>query len=329
MQVIPGSAARFDYVSLAFWLLEIAEKQSSKKALQYLQQYIEAKEITILFVSAIEGIKLSHSSQVTESIRLVPWDDLPTTQQKDVVLRRSITTKGRHPSSLLIHEAVISKTHVPQDEVNTTKLISLHYDDSDVVLCAGLFGPSAPRIVASWVELPEWMPSWGAGYSFPPQTEPSQEIDWPSEAYDSLPKLYKILKSLEERKQRYFRVPLDRLNKAIRRVSQVDSAIDTGIALEALFLSDQNDDRGELTFRLRVRGARYLHDSLDSRIPVFRTLGLLYRLRSIAVHTGILPDEIDGHNVREILNQGYQITAKAIIGLINNGIPDWTRLILE
>ena len=65
-----------------------------------------------------------------------------------------------------------------------------------------------------------------------------------------------MFKSLDVKKQRYFRVPLERLNMAIRRVSQVDSAIDTGIALEALFLSDQSDDRGELTFRLRVRGAR-------------------------------------------------------------------------
>jgi hypothetical protein len=329
MQVIPGFATRFDYQSLAFWLLELGEKQSSKKALQYLQQYIEAKEITILFVSIIEGIKLSHACQVTKSIRLSPWDDLPTTQQKEVMLRRFITSRTRHPSSLLIHKTVIPKTHVHQDELEATKLFTTYYDHSDVVLCAGLFGPCAPRIAASWLELPEWMPSWGAGYSIPFQTEPSQEIDWPSEGYDSLPKLYKMFKSLDDRKQRYFRVPLERLNTAIRRVSQVDSAIETGIALEALFLSDQNDDRGELTFRLRVRGARYLHGLLESRIAVFRTLGLLYRLRSIAVHTGILPPEIDGHNVGEILNQGYQITANAIIGLINNGIPDWNTLILE
>ena len=184
MQVIPGSATRFDYQSLAFWLLKLAETQGSKKAVEYLQHYIEAKEITVLFVSVIEGIKLSHACQVTESIRLASWDDLPTTEQKDVVFRQFKTTRVRHPSSLLIHKAVIPKTHVHQDELEATELFTTYYDHSDVVLCAGLFGPSAPRIATSWLELPEWMPSWGAGYSFSSQTEPSQEIDWPSEGYD-------------------------------------------------------------------------------------------------------------------------------------------------
>jgi len=328
MQVIPGLAIRFDYVSLAYWLLDRAERQSSKKALEDLNRYIGSNEIPVQWVSAIEGLKLTRRCSITESISLLPWKDYPHSQHKDELVRYFVT-RARHPSSLLIHDVVIQKIHVHPDQVNSTPLINIHYDDSDVLLCAGLLGPSAPIIVASWLELPDWMPSWGTGFSFPIQTDVSHDTNWPENAYKSLPKLYKQFKSLSEKKQRLFRVPLGRLNSAIRRHSPVDSAIDIGIALEALFLSDLNEDHGELTFRLRVRGAKYLSNSFDSRIAIYRSLGLLYRLRSIAVHTGILPNEIDGHNVNEILKQGYNIISKALIKMINIGSTDWTRLVLE
>src|SRR6266436_8665068 len=61
------------------------------------------------------------------------------------------------------------------------------------------------------------------------------------------------------------RVPMQRLNSAMRRKSAVDSAIDLGIALESIFLRDTTDDRSELTFKLRVRSEEHTSE-LQSRL---------------------------------------------------------------
>lgn len=63
-------------------------------------------------------------------------------------------------------------------------------------------------------------------------------------------------------------------------------------------------DRGELGFRLRVRGARYLGHSITKGRTLSKELRSLYRARSVAVHTGILPETIDGILVKNLLERG-------------------------
>ena len=52
------------------------------------------------------------------------------------------------------------------------------------------------------------------------------------------------------------RIPLDQLDKAAHDRDFTDRSIDLGIALEAHLLHDLGkEDRGELSFRLSLRGA--------------------------------------------------------------------------
>ena len=122
---------------------------------------------------------------------------------------------------------------------------------------------------------------------------------------------------------------MDRLNRAMRRTTPVDSFIDLGIALESLYLADMDDDRGELTFRLRVRAARFLRMATEDRGTVFDIVRDIYGARSAAVHTGKVDTTVRGRPIQELLQDGYSLTADTLRRFILCGEPDWKNIILQ
>jgi hypothetical protein len=121
---------------------------------------------------------------------------------------------------------------------------------------------------------------------------------------------------------------MERLNSAMRRLSPADAAIDLGIVLEILFLQDINEPQ-ELTFRLRLRTARYLETDPQERRRVFDLLNDLYKARSSAVHTGHVEEKIRGIPLQTLLDQGFDIAATALERLIPSEDPDWHEVILS
>jgi len=124
------------------------------------------------------------------------------------------------------------------------------------------------------------------------------------------------------------RLVTQRLISAVRSVTvtPVDASIDLGIALEGLYLSDMEDDRGELSFRLRTRAARLLGATKAERKDIFTLMGDVYKIRSTAVHTGVVnikPKDLHRRTVQEVLKEGFSLTAKTIQQFITDGIPNW------
>ena len=156
----------------------------------------------------------------------------------------------------------------------------------------------------------------------------SKSNAWPVGGCDKAKKLYKAYLSLTDNERSKLKIPLERLNLAMRKWSLVDAAIDLGVCLESIFLTDLENDYGELTFRLKPRASRFLDKDLDSRKKLFKIFGNLYNLRSRAIHSGKLPAKIDNEPVTEILSQGFILTAKAITQIIFNGLPDWNVISL-
>jgi hypothetical protein len=146
---------------------------------------------------------------------------------------------------------------------------------------------------------------------------------------DRVRELYLLFKSLPQTAQQHLRVPIERLNRALRRIDVTNFAIELGIALEALLLNDLDDDRGELTFRLRLRGARLLGQTLEERVQISRALRDVYKLRSIAVHTGNIPVDAVSSPIDDVLKTGCRLAARAIEAMIRQGSPDWDRITLS
>ena len=142
--------------------------------------------------------------------------------------------------------------------------------------------------------------------------------------------LYQKMLSLSQQTLESLQVPIDRWIKSKGSGSYVDKMIDLGIALEALYLRDAHD---ELRFRLSVRAAWHLGQTKEARIALIKSFRQIYGLRSKAVHTGVLPEEvtIDGERVStgEFVGRAQDLCAESLKKVIYDGqIPDWDSLIL-
>ena len=328
LQIVPGQASRVEYETLGSWLLKRAGEVGPSGAVEDLSTFARAEEIPVKHISAVEGLKLSRSCTVDQALHLIFWEEVSETASKKYV-RDLWEHQARFPTAALVHEYSVRKEYLFSADTASNPIFNLRFEDQEVMLCAGLFGPVAPVVLASWTEFPAWFPRSGVSYSYVGPTDRSHDRGWPEEAYKEFPRLYEKFRSLHMPEREHLHVPLDRLNKAMRRLFPVDAAIDLGIALEALFLSELDGDRGELGFRLRVRGARYLGHSTSERLRISKQLSSLYTARSVAVHTGVLSEEIDGTRVKSLLEQGYILAAAAVRSMIEKGSPDWNEVIFS
>lgn len=107
----------------------------------------------------------------------------------------------------------------------------------------------------------------------------------------------------------------------------VNGAIDTRIALEALF---SGGGHAELRHRIALRGAWYLGSDAAERHLYFHLLKRAYDLGSKAVHTG----HLDGSDTSiDLLNQAQDACRTSLIKHIKDGVrPDedyWSALVLD
>lgn len=116
-----------------------------------------------------------------------------------------------------------------------------------------------------------------------------------------------------------------RLNSARRRITPGDSAIDLATALEALLAT--NDERSEITYRLKLRAALMLGDNFEERDNVFKLVGELYKLRSKVVHGSISTTS----NATDIATVRWatDVCQQLLVMVVRAGrMPDLKKLVL-
>ena len=136
----------------------------------------------------------------------------------------------------------------------------------------------------------------------------------------------------------HVRVAVERWMKSKAGAFPHDAHIDMRIALETLYLTDTGDerDRGELRFRVALRGAWHLGDGPKRRREIFATLRKAYDRGSIVVHTGRSERRSKRKSKEKSGNQSSPLDRKAL-KLCRQGIlkrlaqkkePDWNNLVL-
>jgi hypothetical protein len=105
---------------------------------------------------------------------------------------------------------------------------------------------------------------------------------------------------------------MDRLRSVYERYGpdELGRLVDATTALEALFLSDGNKD--ELKFRLQLRIARLLSNTVEERKALSDTFSKIYDLRSAIVHTGETPKKLEGR-AAELQREALSILRRAIL----------------
>jgi len=316
-----------DRETLVIWLLFKAYRDGTQSVLTDLRRLARASRIPVRHIVALDGLSLKHGVHIDRTSMLVPWEQLSDTEHKRRIEEDRLNTFFTRPSAALVHDAVVGRSEVFSGP-ERGGLFLPQWDPSDLIRCIGLFG-GGPAPVARWAELPTWVPPGGISFQTTLAWSTSPPVEWPDVAYRRLAPLYRRFTTLPEHERQHLRIALDRLNKASRPAPIEDRAIDLGIALEALFLSDGESDRAELSFRLAVRAARFLGSSREAREDIFSKAQEIYRLRSRAVHRGALPSTTRGTRTDEVIAAGCVLVAEAARKFIDFGTPNWQRIVLE
>jgi len=105
-----------------------------------------------------------------------------------------------------------------------------------------------------------------------------------------------------------------------------DKFIELRVALESLYLSDIDRDRGELSFRLATRGAWHLGANFKERQRYYKTLRNAYGTASAAVHQGKVNSTDKNH---QLLADAQDLCRLGILKRLEEGTaPNWNALIL-
>lgn len=322
MQVVGGTVAHtVTHVFLAEWLLRRARAVGPDQAVKDLARYLATDRLPYCATIAVGGLTPDRAYDLGHGMRLLPWKDITPSRTKMAIEEAPTFHRSfYHPDGALVREIELPRAHVDLSETRKHFRDIDWSDMTDLLLCLGLFGPNAPVLIASWLEAPEWAPVMAGTYSMPFVEGPGRARPFGETDATEAVRLYSAWLGLADDRRAAFRVPMERLNSAMRRSSPVDSAIDLGIVLESLFL---RDGQGELTFRLRVRAARWLGSTPEERKRLSATVGDLYKVRSKAVHEGRVPDTIHQRTTTELLDETYELTARALVALISKGDPDW------
>jgi hypothetical protein len=327
-QRLPGSVRPVSYRRLIEWMVRRALQVGARQVIADLERYVASDQIPVGAVAALMGILPEQELFLSPEIRMVPWPEAPSSLEKELLTsrpRRSVGILDPPPTCALVRSINVPKRHA--SEARPVQQPGPDYPMlMDACRLLTLVGPSSPVCIGFWYVPEPWVPH-TLGLSI---TTPIVELGQPernvfilrSDLFDRVRTLFTRYSHLDERERHHLRVPIDRLNQAQRRIDIADRIIDLGIAIEAIFLRDSSGTT-ELSYRVRVRAARFLRIEPMERDQVFNQFGNLYELRSRAVHDGQI--KATSKNI-EMIRQGTAIIAESLMKLIDKGPVDWRNV---
>ncbi len=340
MMKLGNYAARVPRGSLSSWIWSKRAELGIDHAIELLDRFVTSTGIPGYEYIVIQGLKIDAAFDLSKEISVLPFWALPETFSKQHCAN---VLKEHDPSSRLLSELVVirksslsnPKFLLSDEEAKQVRskvlFISAKRELVDAAQCLTVLGPSSPTIVADTLWYPEdWIPCIPHGSGFALTISDLRNLfiyHLTEEDKTKARNIYEAYSKLPTNTKTKLQVCLDRLNRASCRISNVDIAIELGIAMEAVFLNDVSND-GEYTFRLRLRAARLLGEDRQSRQRVFILFRDLYKCRSQAVHTGRVDDTINKNSTTEVLREGRSLVARAIEMIIQNGWPDWDDIVL-
>lgn len=329
-----GSGVSFEM--LADWLISRGSQVGADQAVDELRRYVANQDFACMNVLAIAGLQTNIQLDVGDGIKLVPFSEVPESLWKAGL--ENIPSLLPLQNLAIAHSALTQEYRAPKyhtpidgDRIERSNRPSLPDlpDLLDACLLMTLVGPGAPVAIARWTVPDSAVPCTliggsGAQRLLEGTVGPMTSIE-ADEDVQRIQRLYEAYRRLSDNERNALRVPLGRLNSAARRSGPVDAAIDLGIALEALFLSDL-DERTELTFRLRLRASRLLEQDVRRRQELSSFLTKFYKARSLAVHSGRLPDKVSSMKVSIIIERAAEVVRRSLEHMIFKGKPDWEEV---
>ncbi|MFM0644985.1 HEPN domain-containing protein [Paraburkholderia bryophila] len=338
-----GGMTKMHAWALASYALTHAKETSPKKAAETIDTIFKATEAPVNDIALLSGIVVSKVYKISNNIWLAPISDAPSRHIKGAVAEHNEFMKhmaGRSvspffdsffdsPRTALWRQRFtpfgFKVTNQSMTDTGTEQLFELSH-------LLTLVGPCSPSIRQFATELDESVPLKRylsqTTYTQSEETKTNTITELDGDDIEKYRAIVSDFSRLNGDVKSFLSTPLIRLNLAIKHISEVEKAIDLGIAMESLFLSD-SDKNSPIALPLRLRGAWLLGETQADREGLYKKFQKLYDLRSSAVHSGSLGKGKQENSNSDLLADGVNLCISAILKIIKNGVrPEWTKLIL-
>jgi len=343
-----GGYSSIQLRTLAKWLILASINHGIEKTLSQLENFLSIDYTPAIAVLAVSGIEPTERMQITDTIELIPFQELPDSMPKHALYPVYLQDDGLRimnpvigsynpPKAALVKKLQLQpKAYDKNGEKPSTNAIKFS-DLYDVVKFLTLHTDATPVATGSWSELTEDVPCanmLGGGFGYPsPEVLVNKDMPIRQEDWDDLQPYYEKYLKLNDKEKDLLSIVLQRINQARRRHRLEDRAIDQGIAYEVLFLNDKAHME-QLSFMLRLRASLLLENDITKRKEILDLFKAFYTCRSKATHEGKLEKKIKVPNhgkmeVEKLLERTDGLCIEAIKKIINlGGFPDWDSLML-
>jgi hypothetical protein len=295
----------FEIGDLADWLLvRTLDYGSAEEPLRILETFQPLNSCKAYYVYLLHGPKITKKARLSGHLSLIPYADVPDSARKKEYESKRTSLMNPADSfsqatAALIYDFTLEPVIKLSEEELAKKPENLNNLIQDTVMLLSIVGPSAISLSHHWLGYYEDFPLSHrpsvTGYS---QHEiaclhPFLQLLWffPQPDWDMAPELYEKFHSIkEDRLKDKLMLAISRIYQALRRSKTEDSAIEISVALEALLM---DEERSELSYRLRTRAESFFSDNLIRRDYVAKLIKVFYsEIRSRVVHTGQLKETV-------------------------------------
>lgn len=336
-----GSGEKINPATLALWLTLRAKVAGAEEAYSSLLALESCSKITSYNVTFIQGLAFDGSIDFGDGIQLSCFQNLPDGIKGNVNRKlQSRELQFRFPHAFLYQPMPALLLTSEREETVFSQVSSYIESESSIINFLSLFTEAeAPCIDRRWCILDDATPMSGIvdnNYTQYLEIRPPRGIeDFNGVSLTDLLELYTKYLAIPISRRLPIDISIWRRAQAMNSWSDINKAIDLGIALEAVLTSPKTRD--QLSLQIRVVGAKLSSTFLAKRSEAYAALKCIYNIRSEAVHNGRVERtyKIKGktpQSTHVILDEGLTLLGNCLREIIaRNGITaeDIDKLLLE
>ena len=326
LQFIGTSGSRIVMSSLARWLVNRSINVGVEQALYELYNYAESKKFEAYKIMLLNNLHVAEKFDLGDGVEIIPIEQIPDSFLLKELQDRNYMLGLPVPriQCLLIKKITLDKFHTPSagsNERNSND--SIKFDEIEVVrllLSLSNDKPKGIQAIASGIIVSDDVPrcignSWSLKssiHSFFLSSMVKTEAIRIQNAHEQF-------LSFSKNDKDKFVVILRHLNAAASYTDNIEKAIHLRVALEALFLSD--NEMAELSYRLALRAAIFCTDDHEERKRIQKLIKDVYKLCSSAVHNG----NFSSKQMKELnkLNEAMELLVKTILKILEQPDKKW------
>lgn len=294
-------------------LLRRSIKSNPQEAINWYRKLMCSKEAEVRITCRMAGFIVEDDVEFSNGVKLVSLDNLPKTARLRNLRNSFFSSLDplNIPGFALLNLGsfpFLGRPYV-QSEVNQKRDVV-----KETIEAFCLDGFSTPTVSETWVEFTD-LDFEDASVGIPVgmnDTEGPPPRGYGKKVEEGIPWVESYLKLPEETRS-YLRLPISRLNMAMRDFTPENKAIDGSISLDALIGSGKDNHVGH---ELGVKSALILGTTAQERDKIYYDVKEFYSLRNEAVHPGKKKEIIEPERTA---SRGLEICVLLLQKMISRG----------